>query len=179
LGFAFNELRGVTSRYPSTSYLTNPAVKNFDIQTVEIVPSPVEERGISPADTLEPDPMPLEPAANDPSLLQALTGGPEYLRAEVLYGATHEGGLHAEDILRRRLRLDWKTRDHGIASLDEVVSIMGDTLGWTESRRKDESEYYKRVVETELEAQQQPDDAKATKAMSALAEPPWVLEITR
>jgi glycerol-3-phosphate dehydrogenase len=121
----------------------------------------------------------LDPAANDPSLLQALTGGPEYLRAEALYAVTHEGALHAEDVLRRRLRLDWETRDHGIASLGEVVSIMGDTLGWTESRRKEESEYYKRVVETELEAEQESDDATATKVMSALVEPPWVFEITR
>jgi glycerol-3-phosphate dehydrogenase len=108
-----------------------------------------------------------------------LTGGPEYLRAEALYAVTHEGALHAEDVLRRRLRLDWETRDHGIASLGEVVSIMGDTLGWTESRRKEESEYYKRVVETELEAEQESDDATATKVMSALVEPPWVFEITR
>ncbi len=116
----------------------------------------------------------LEPSVEDPSLLEPLIGGEEYLRAEVLYGVTHEGALHAEDVLRRRLRLDLETRHRGTDSLEEVVSIMGGALDWTESRRKDEVSRYRRLVETELEAERQPDDAGASAVMGAVAEPPWV-----
>lgn len=118
----------------------------------------------------------LEPAARDALLLEPLAGGPGYLRAEVLYSVTHEGVLHVEDVLRRRLRLDWETPDRGTASLDDVASIMGDALGWSDGRRKAESEGYRHLVEIELEAERQPDDAEAAKVMSSLEEPPWIAE---
>jgi glycerol-3-phosphate dehydrogenase len=120
----------------------------------------------------------LEPAASDRLLLQPLTGGPGYLRAEVLYGVTHEGALHVEDILRRRLRLDWETPDRGTKSLEEVISIMGDALNWSESTKREESEKYLALVETELEAQSKPDDGAASTVMGAYREPSWEEKIT-
>lgn len=112
----------------------------------------------------------LSASDDDPSLLEELNGGTGYLRAEVLYGVDHEGALHVEDVLRRRLRLDLETRDRGIANLEEVVSIMGDALDWSETRREEESESYRLLVATELEAERCRDDAEAARVMSTLKE---------
>lgn len=119
----------------------------------------------------------LEPAASDPSLLDRLPGAPNYLRAEVLYGVTHEGALHAEDILRRRLRVDWETRDHGIASLGAVIGMMGDELDWSPARRAEEERYYRAMVDAELRAQEEPGDEEAMKIVADVPAPPWVADL--
>ena len=118
----------------------------------------------------------LEPAANDPSLLQPLTGGPGYLRAEVLYGATHEGALHVEDIVRRRLRLDWETPDRGVASLDEVTSIMGRALAWSADKREQELTYYRRLVTAELAANCSRTTPEPPPSWERLEDPDWIYE---
>lgn len=113
----------------------------------------------------------LRPAEDDPTLLNGLIGAPAYLRAEVLYGVTHEGALHVADILRRRLRVAMETRDRGLACLEDVVRIMGEALNWDTARQDRESEGYRRLVETELEAERQPSDALASRVMEGVLEP--------
>jgi len=43
--------------------------------------------------------------AADPSLGEPLEGAQDYLRAEILYAASHEGARHVEDVLARRTRI--------------------------------------------------------------------------
>ncbi len=49
----------------------------------------------------------------DKTLGRPLVDGHPYLRAEVAYAVTHEGALHAEDVLARRVRLLIESSDAG------------------------------------------------------------------
>ena len=51
----------------------------------------------------------------DPSLGRPLTGADDYLRAEIVYAATHEGARHLNDVLTRRTRISIETFHRGVA----------------------------------------------------------------
>jgi glycerol-3-phosphate dehydrogenase len=71
----------------------------------------------------------------DKTLARPLLQGYPYLRAEVAYAVTHEGALHAEDVLARRVRLLIESFDAGLAAAPEVVAVMAGLLGWNRRRR--------------------------------------------
>ena len=66
----------------------------------------------------------LEEIRADKTLARPLVDGYPYLRAEVAYAVTHEGALHAEDVLARRVRLLIESADAGLSAAPEVVAIM-------------------------------------------------------
>jgi glycerol-3-phosphate dehydrogenase len=74
----------------------------------------------------------LQLVAEDPQLGKPLTGAPEYLRVEMLYGVSHEGALHLDDLLACRTRISIETFDRGLSAAPEVARIVGPVLGWTE-----------------------------------------------
>ena len=78
----------------------------------------------------------------DRTLGQPLLGGFAYLRAEVAYAVTHEGALHVEDVLARRVRLLIESPDAGTSAAPEVVTIMAGLLGWNRRRRAIELRRY-------------------------------------
>jgi len=78
----------------------------------------------------------------DKTLGRRLLDGYPYLRAEVAYAVTHEGALHAEDVLARRVRLLIESADAGLAAAPEVVTIMAGLLGWNRRRRAAELRRY-------------------------------------
>ena len=78
----------------------------------------------------------------DRSLGQPLLGGFAYLRAEVAYAVSHEGALHVEDVLARRVRLLIESPDAGVPAAPEVVAIMAGLLGWNRRRRAAELRRY-------------------------------------
>jgi glycerol-3-phosphate dehydrogenase len=78
----------------------------------------------------------------DKALAGPLTEGYPYLRAEVAYAVTHEGALHAEDVLARRVRLLIESPDRGLAAAPEVVAIMAGLLNWNRRRRAVELHRY-------------------------------------
>ncbi len=78
----------------------------------------------------------------DAALGQPLVGGFDYLRAEVAYAVTHEGALHAEDVLARRVRLLIEAADAGVSAAPAVVAIMAGLLGWNRRRRATELRRY-------------------------------------
>jgi glycerol-3-phosphate dehydrogenase len=75
-------------------------------------------------------------------LAQRLLDGHPYLRAEVMYAVTHEGALHVEDVLARRVRLLIESSDAGASAAPEVVAIMAGLLGWNRRRRAAELRRY-------------------------------------
>jgi glycerol-3-phosphate dehydrogenase len=77
----------------------------------------------------------LETVRRDKSLARPLADGYPYLRAEVAYAVTHEGALHIEDVLARRVRLLIESPDAGTSAAPEVGAIMGGLLGWGRRRR--------------------------------------------
>jgi glycerol-3-phosphate dehydrogenase len=96
-----------------------------------------------------------------PELAEPLPGGDEYLAVEVVYACTHEGALRLEDVLARRTRLSFETRDRGIAASPAVAALMAEALGWDATRTASELEQVRRRVAAELEAESLPDDATA------------------
>jgi glycerol-3-phosphate dehydrogenase len=106
----------------------------------------------------------LDLVAADPKLGEQLAGAPDYLRAEVVYGASHEGARHLEDILARRTRISIETFDRGLGAMEEAAQLVAPVLGWSDDQVTREIEHYRKRVEAERESQKMPDDETADSA---------------
>ena len=98
-----------------------------------------------------------------PELQEPLPGADDYIAAEVVYAATHEGALHLEDVLARRTRISIEAWDRGVSAAPVVAELMAAELGWDAARTKREVNYYLKRVMAERESQLQPDDASADR----------------
>ncbi len=96
-----------------------------------------------------------------PDLARPLEHAPAYLRAEIVYAATHEGVLHLEDVMLHRTRLNYEMRDRGLAALPEIAALTGEVLGWDEQRMAAEIESYTERARAEEDAELEPDDSSA------------------
>ncbi|MEU4682530.1 glycerol-3-phosphate dehydrogenase/oxidase [Streptomyces xinghaiensis] len=99
-----------------------------------------------------------------PSLGEPLARADDYLRAEIVYAASHEGARHLDDVLTRRTRISIETFDRGTRSARECAELMAPVLGWDEGQIAKEVEHYEKRVEAERESQRQPDDQTADAA---------------
>jgi len=106
----------------------------------------------------------LDLIAGRPELAEPLAGTEDYLRAEVVYGVTHEGARHLDDILARRTRISIETFHRGTESAEEAATLMAEALGWSAEQRDREVDHYLKRVEAELESQTMPDDETADAA---------------
>lgn len=100
----------------------------------------------------------------DPDLARPLVGDAPYLRAEIVYAATHEGALHLDDALTRRTHISIETGHRGVEAMGETARLMGDALGWSATTRHREVEHYGARVAAEIDSQRQPDDRTADAA---------------
>ncbi|MFC9560357.1 glycerol-3-phosphate dehydrogenase/oxidase [Agromyces sp. NPDC056965] len=100
---------------------------------------------------------------DDPSLGEPLPGADDYLGAEVVYAATHEGALHLDDVLARRTRISIEAWDRGVSAAPVAARLMGKALGWDTARQALEVERYLERVAAERASQEQPDDASADR----------------
>jgi glycerol-3-phosphate dehydrogenase len=101
----------------------------------------------------------------DPSLGEPISAATDYLKAEAVYAVTHEGALHIEDVLRRRLRASMEEWDQGAAAAPEVAGLIAPYLGWEAETAKRETEHYLRQVEAERRARREHDDAAAAAVL--------------
>ncbi|MFP5322892.1 MAG: FAD-dependent oxidoreductase [Acidimicrobiia bacterium] len=74
----------------------------------------------------------------DPSLGEPLIEGLPHVRAEALYAVRYEMASTLSDVLERRVRGLMLSRDATAAAAEATASLVGDELGWSESRRRDE-----------------------------------------
>ncbi|TYB40109.1 glycerol-3-phosphate dehydrogenase/oxidase [Actinomadura chibensis] len=74
----------------------------------------------------------LDLVADDPALAAPIPGADDYLCAEAVYAVTHEGALHLDDVLVRRLRISIEEWDGGVAAAARVARLLADRLGWSE-----------------------------------------------
>ncbi|HOF64294.1 MAG TPA: FAD-dependent oxidoreductase, partial [Dermatophilaceae bacterium] len=102
--------------------------------------------------------------AEDASLGQPLPGGEDYLKAEIVYAASHEGALHLDDILARRTRLSIESFDRALTASRPAAELVAGVLGWDAATIEDEVEHYRQRVEAERISQTMPDDAAADAA---------------
>ncbi|MER7305718.1 glycerol-3-phosphate dehydrogenase/oxidase [Streptomyces griseoluteus] len=106
----------------------------------------------------------LDLIAADPTLGEPLRHADDYLRAEIVYAASHEGARHLDDVLTRRTRISIETFDRGTRSAREAAELMAPVLGWDADQIAREVEHYEKRVEAERESQRQPDDLTADAA---------------
>ncbi|MFF3764630.1 glycerol-3-phosphate dehydrogenase/oxidase [Streptomyces sp. NPDC001922] len=106
----------------------------------------------------------LELVRQDPALGEPLATADDYLRAEIVYAASHEGARHLDDVLTRRTRISIETFDRGARSAREAAELMAPVLGWDANQIEKEVEHYEKRVEAERESQRQPDDQTADAA---------------
>jgi glycerol-3-phosphate dehydrogenase len=98
-----------------------------------------------------------------PELLEPLPGADDYIAAEVVYAASHEGALHLEDVLARRTRISIEAWDRGVSAAPVAAALMGAELGWDQARIDNEVANYLKRVAAEIDSQKQPDDESADR----------------
>ena len=98
-----------------------------------------------------------------PELGDALPGADDYIGAEVVYAASHEGALHLEDVLARRTRISIEAWDRGVSAAPVAAALMAGVLGWDEERTQHEVAVYLKRVAAERASQEQPDDESADR----------------
>ncbi|MGN7190733.1 glycerol-3-phosphate dehydrogenase/oxidase [Curtobacterium sp. MCBA15_004] len=99
----------------------------------------------------------------DPSLGEPLPQADDYIGAEVVYAASHEGALHLEDVLARRTRISIEAWDRGESAAPVAAKLMADVLGWDQETTEHEVANYLKRVAAERESQLQPDDESADR----------------
>ena len=77
-----------------------------------------------------------------PELQEPLPGADDYIAAEVVYAATHEGAMHLEDVLARRTRISIEAWDRGVSAAPVVAALMAAELGWDAARTEREVSTY-------------------------------------
>jgi glycerol-3-phosphate dehydrogenase len=100
---------------------------------------------------------------SDPKLGEPLPGADDYLAAEVVYAASHEGALHLEDVLARRTRISIEAWDRGVSAAPVAAKLMGKVLGWDKAAQELEVANYLKRVAAERSSQEQPDDESADR----------------
>nr|WP_255513424.1 glycerol-3-phosphate dehydrogenase/oxidase [Homoserinibacter sp. GY 40078] len=105
-----------------------------------------------------------------PELGELLPGSEDYLAAEVVYAAGHEGALHLDDVLSRRTRMSIEAWDRGVSAAPVAAQLMADVLGWDAERTARETELYLERVAAERASQLEPDDASADRVRLAARE---------
>ncbi|HVN11705.1 MAG TPA: glycerol-3-phosphate dehydrogenase/oxidase [Kineosporiaceae bacterium] len=104
------------------------------------------------------------PPTGDPALGRPLPGADDYLAAEVVYAASHEGARHLDDVLARRTRISIETWDRGVSTAPHAARLMAGVLGWSGEQMEREVQHYLARVEAERASQAQPDDESADAA---------------
>ena len=109
----------------------------------------------------------LDLVAADRTLGEPLPGGEDYLKAEIVYAASHEGALHLDDVLARRTRLSIESFDRALTASRPAAELIAPVLGWSAAEVDNEVEHYRQRVAAERMSQSMPDDASADAARLA------------
>jgi glycerol-3-phosphate dehydrogenase len=106
----------------------------------------------------------LELCRDRPELREPLEGAEDYLRAEIVYAASHEGAQHLDDVLARRTRISIEVWDRGVSAAEPAALLMAPVLGWDSEQVTREVEAYRERVRAERASQTMPDDRSADEA---------------
>ena len=111
-----------------------------------------------------------------PELVDPVPGADDYILAELVYAASHEGALHLDDVLARRTRISIEAWDRGVSAAPVAAKLMAEVLGWDAARQQREVDTYLGRVAAEIASQEQPDDASADRVRLEAPEIGAVLE---
>ncbi len=99
--------------------------------------------------------------AADPGLGKPLAGADDYLRADIVYAASHEGARHLDDVLARRTHASIETWDRGMSAAEDAASLMAGPMKWRPRQIARELENYRIRVEAERASQEADTDQDA------------------
>ena len=85
----------------------------------------------------------------EPKLLGKLDVNLPYIKAEIVYAASHEGARSVDDVISRRTRLSFEAVNHGLHLADEIATLVSPILGWGSKERKESVAQYTELVERE------------------------------
>jgi len=94
----------------------------------------------------------LELITEDKKLAKPLTEGLPYLKAEIVYAASHEGAMSVDDVISRRTRLAFEAPHAGIDLAEDIATLIAPVLGWGAKEKKASIAEYKDGVAAEVEA---------------------------
>jgi glycerol-3-phosphate dehydrogenase len=94
----------------------------------------------------------LELIAEQPKLADKIDAQLPYIKAEIVYAASHEGARSVDDVLSRRTRISFEAANHGLHLSDEVAALIAPILGWSTKERKESIAQYGELVEREIAA---------------------------
>jgi glycerol-3-phosphate dehydrogenase len=103
----------------------------------------------------------LDLIAADPGLGKPLTGADDYLRAEIVYAASHEGARHLDDVLARRTHASIETWDRGLSAAADAAALMAGPMKWRSRQVARELENYRARVAAERASQEADTDQDA------------------
>jgi glycerol-3-phosphate dehydrogenase len=116
----------------------------------------------------------IELARQSPDLAKPLDAASEYVAAEIVYGLTHEGAIHVEDLMLHRTRLHFQDTARALQALPEVLLLAERHAGWTRQRCNAERELYVSRLEVESETTTRESDATAQAVRHDAPRPaPW------
>ena len=78
----------------------------------------------------------LEIIESDKKLGQQLSPDLPYLKAEIVYAATHEGAQSVDDVISRRTRIAFEANDGGESLAASVATLIAPILGWDAAAKK-------------------------------------------
>jgi glycerol-3-phosphate dehydrogenase len=94
----------------------------------------------------------LEIIKDQPKLAAKLDAELPYIKAEIVYAASHEGARSVDDVISRRTRLSFEAANHGLYLAEEVAALIAPVLGWSAKERKESIAHYAGLVEREKAA---------------------------
>ena len=94
----------------------------------------------------------LDLITEDKKLAKPLAEGLPYLKAEIVYAASHEGAMSVDDVISRRTRLAFEAPEAGIDLAEDVANLIAPVLGWGAKEKKASVAEYKDGVAAEVEA---------------------------
>jgi glycerol-3-phosphate dehydrogenase len=103
----------------------------------------------------------LDLIAAEPGLARPIAGADDYLRAEVVYAASHEGARHLDDVLARRTHISIETWDRGLSAAPEAAELMAGPMKWRSRQVAREVEHYRARVAAERASQDASTDSDA------------------
>jgi tryptophanyl-tRNA synthetase len=106
--------------------------------------------------------------ADEPELGRPVTGADDYLRAEIIYAASHEGARHLDDVLGRRTHIAVETPDRGMAALAEIAGLIAKPLRWDTRQAAREVGHYQAGIAAERASQEAGTDADANAIREAV-----------
>ena len=84
-----------------------------------------------------------------PKLAKRLDSDLPYIKAEIIYAASHEGAQSVDDVISRRTRLSFEAINHAVHLAEEVATLIAPVLGWSAKERKASIAQYLEMVERE------------------------------